>query len=447
MSSSLAPLLEAVALVQDSWADAQGGGDLSRAQLIAVNDAIGLLRRTTDAVHAEVAAGLAHESRRELGPESLAKQQGFRSSAQLIATTTGTSTGDAARLVKLGEATAPRTNLLGEVLPAKFPVVRDAMCRGRIAAAAADAIVTFLDRMILKVGRVVAAQAEGLLVEKAAGLSLDEVRKLITRTEAHLDPDGVAPREEELRARTSLTMFLRDGMLHLNGAFAPDKAAPLLAAVHGYVSAEFAAKREGRDPAAPDADRRTVARIQADALVHLAEHALGCESTESLNGATVVVRVDLADLVDGTGYGLIDGIEQPVSIGTVRRMAADGGVIPWVCRDGSEILDWGREKRLFTPAQRLALRERDGGCAFCGLPPEMTKAHHIRWWARDAGPTDLSNGVLLCETCHHLVHDNGWDIRIEGIGVRAKVWILPPPHVDPKRTPRLGGRARTELVA
>ncbi|WP_342670847.1 HNH endonuclease, partial [Microbacterium sp. K24] len=41
----------------------------------------------------------------------------------------------------------------------------------------------------------------------------------------------------------------------------------------------------------------------------------------------------------------------------------------------------------------------------CGLPPGMTKAHHIKWWTRDRGPTDLSNGVLLCETCHHRIHD------------------------------------------
>ena len=219
------------------------------------------------------------------------------------------------------------------------------------------------------------------------------------------------------------------------------------AAIHGYVSAEFAAKRDGQSPDAPDADRRDLSAIQADALVHLAEHALSCESTESLNGATVVVRVDLQDLENSTGFGLIDGIDQPVSIGTVRRMAAGGGVIPWVCGTDSEILDWGRARRLFTPAQKLALRERDGGCAFCGLPPGMTKAHHIRWWSRDAGPTDLSNGVLLCETCHHLIHDVGWDIHIDRDGIHGKVWFLPPPHIDPHRTPRPGGRARTEHLA
>ena len=72
----------------------------------------------------------------------------------------------------------------------------------------------------------------------------------------------------------------------------------------------------------------------------------------------------------------------------------------------------------------------------------MTRAHHLDWWQRDAGPTDLSNGVLLCESCHHRIHDNGWEIRIDGTSVLSKVWFIPPRHVDPARTPRLGGRAR-----
>ncbi len=113
----------------------------------------------------------------------------------------------------------------------------------------------------------------------------------------------------------------------------------------------------------------------------------------------------------------------------------------------SEILDWGRQRRLFTRAQRLALTERDGGCAMCGVPPGHAKVHHIRWWARDRGPTDLANGVLLCESCHHRIHDNGWNIRIDGTGVGARVWFIPPAHVDPHHTPRLGGRRRYDYLA
>ena len=393
MVSTLDPLLEATRLLAQVWGEVDSGAGLSRARLVAANDAIGQLKRAADAVHAEVAAGIARESRRELGPESLAKQQGHRGAAQLIATTTGSSTGDAARLMKVGEATAPRSNLIGEELPAKFPAMREALAAGRIGAAATSMIISFLDRMIPKVGRERAAEAEHVLAGLAHGLSLDEVRRAVTRLEAHLDPDGVAPREDELRSRASLSMFERDGMLHVNAVLDPGRAAAVKTAIEGFVSAEFAAKREGRDPAAPDADRRTVGQVQADALVHFAEHALTCQRNKTLNGATVIVRVNATDLEHGRGFGLIDGIEQPVSIDTVRRMAGGGGMTSWVCGDDGEILNWGRDRRLFTRAQRHALTERDGGCAFCGLPPGMTKAHHIDWWKRDHGKTDLSNAT------------------------------------------------------
>lgn len=444
MTSTLDPLLEAARLLVEVWGDAVSGAELSRARLVAVNDAIGLVKRTADGVHAEVAAGIARESRRELGPESLAKQHGYRTAAQLIATTTGASVGDAVQLVKVGETTAPRANLRGEALPAKFPAIREALAAGRIGAAAAGMLVTFLDRMIVKVGRARAAEAETALVGLTPGLSLDEIRRAMIRMEAHLDPDGVAPREDELRARASLSMFERDGMLHLNAILDPERAASVKTAIEGYVSAQFAARRD-RDPALADADRRTVGQIQADALAHFAEHALTCLRNKSLNGATVIVRVDATDLANSTGYGLIDGLDQPISTHTVRRIAGSGIVQDWLCGRDGEILHWGRKKRLFTEAQKLALRERDGGCAFCGLPPGMTKAHHIDWWKRDHGTTDLNNGVLLCETCHHLIHDNDWTIRIDGTGTRANVWFLPPPGIG--APPRLGGRARTEYVA
>jgi len=48
---------------------------------------------------------------------------------------------------------------------------------------------------------------------------------------------------------------------------------------------------------------------------------------------------------------------------------------------------------------------------------------------------------LLCSFCHHTVHREGWVIRVDA----GAVWFIPPPHVDPERAPRLGGRARFEL--
>lgn len=115
----LLPLLEAITRLEEAWADADSGIDLSREQLVAANAALGVLQRRIDGLHTEIAAGIAHESRVELGSAGLAKEQGFRNPAAMIAAATGGSSGDAFRLVKVGEATAPRESLLGDRLPAK----------------------------------------------------------------------------------------------------------------------------------------------------------------------------------------------------------------------------------------------------------------------------------------------------------------------------------------
>lgn len=445
--STLTGLHEAVTRLDAVWAGAGDATGLSREDLIAVESAVGVVQRCLDAVHADVAARIAYESRAGLGAGSLAKEHGFRSAAKLIAASTGVSSGDASRLVKVGEATAPRTDLLGARLPARYEVVREALDSGAIGVPAAAMIVALLERCRVVAGVERILEAEKLLTERAAGLGLDELRTLLTRAEAWLDPDGVEPKEDEKRAKRSLTIFERDGMVHLNAILDAETAAPVVAAIRGFVSAAFAARKDAPDANAPDADRRTVPMIQADALAVFCGHVLGCENRVPLAGATVIVRMTLEDLQAGTGSAAVDGVDQRVSAGAARRMAAGGGIIPWVLGGRSEILDWGREKRLFTRAQRLALVERDGGCAMCGLPTEMTKAHHIAWWKRDHGPTDLADGVLLCETCHHRIHDNGWDIHVEGVGVAGRVWFTPPRYVDPARTPRLGGRARFDIAA
>ncbi len=451
-------LADALAVVSDAWpVDPRGShvdiDTLDQAELVALNSTIGALRRRVEAVHARVASEIARQSRPELGSEGLAKKNGYRSPAVLIAATTGTSVGDASRLVAVGEATAPRRTFSGADAPARHPHVAEALSAGRIGMSAASAIIAMLDRVAMRAGLEERDRAERMLCEQAAGLSLDQVGKLIARAEAWLDPDGLEPQEHELLGERIMNMYERAGMLHVNAKLDPEAGAPFRAAIEAIVTAQFRTEQVSGgggvvSPSDADAPRRTLAQRQADALALLAAHMLGCGSADRpIEGATVVVRVSLADLRDGTGSATVDGIDRPVSIAAARRMAASGGVIPCVLGSDSEILDWGRRKRLFTPAQRLALAERDGGCAMCGLPPGMTKAHHIRWWARDAGPTDLDNGVLLCETCHHRIHDNGWEIQVDGRGVDGRVWFVPPSHVDPGRVPRLGGKARFSWVA
>lgn len=445
MSNPLDGLVAATEAARALW---PVGGPPEGADLAAVNEALGQARRMLDSVQARIAAEIARESRPELGPEGLAKTMGFRNPTALLAATLGTTNGEAAKLVQVGEATAPRRLFSGETAPARHPHVADGLARGLIGTTASSAIITMLDRVAIRAGHEAIDQAEKTLVEQAPGLSIDQLARIIARAEAWLDPDGVAPREDELRADRALHIREdRNGAIVFSGRFDPEGGAPIKTVIEALVTAELRAAHD--DPApGTDAPRRTIPQMQADALTRLAEHLLGCAQRDlPLQGATVVVRIALDDLMDETGHATIDGIAAPISVATARRMAAGGGVIPCVLGGDSQILDFGRTRRLFTAGQRLALVERDGGCAMCGAPPGHTKAHHIRWWARDAGPTDLANGVLLCESCHHRIHDNGWEIRIDGGGVTAHVWFIPPPHVDPDRTPRLGGRARYDYAA
>src|SRR5690606_13676877 len=136
----------------------------------------------------------------------------------------------------------------------------------------------------------------------------------------------------------------------------------------------------------------------------------------------------------GRGHGRIEGHPEPVSIDTVERHTCDSGTIDITFDTNGQAIDVGREQRLFTHRQRIALAARDGGCMApgCERPPSWTEAHHIKHWNRDHGKTDLDNGILLCRHHHLLFHDHAWEI----IRRDHEFWLIPPTHIDPHQTPR-----------
>jgi hypothetical protein len=473
-----------VAALLAAWADAMPAfgalaGDaqaelerMSDVGLVRAVDALARVRRDADGLLARAAAEVARRSGPDFGEIGLAKAQGFHDAVRLIAASTGSTRAEAARLVAVGRATAERATFAGERTPAPHPHVADALAAGSISLDAASAITSMLDRVAMRADPAMLDVAEGALARLATRVPLDLLLRGVREAEARLDADGVEPREEQLRDERFLTIREdRHGVVHLRARLDPESAAPLKAAVDALVGDALRRRGEsgvgsgavgglaGADGAATGVvagcdrlgsgargpvvdDHRTIPQLRADALAAIARHVLGCEQTLiPLAKTTVIVRVDLATLVEGVGHANVDGFEQPVAAATARRLAADAELIPAVLGGESLPLDLGRSARLFTRAQRLALGERDGGCASCGQNVGYVEAHHIRWWERDAGPTDLSNGVLLCGFCHHSVHRDGWEIRADPGGVR----FIPPPHIDPDRVPRLGGRARFEV--
>ncbi len=78
-----------------------------------------------------------------------------------------------------------------------------------------------------------------------------------------------------------------------------------------------------------------------------------------------------------------------ISAGAARRLACKAGIIAMVLNGDSIPLDMGREERLFSKHQRIALGVQYGGCAAvnCDRPPAWTEAHHPHSWPKAAAPT------------------------------------------------------------
>ena len=141
----------------------------------------------------------------------------------------------------------------------------------------------------------------------------------------------------------------------------------------------------------------------------------------------ITILTDLQTLTSGLhSRGICEtdnGVPLPVS--TVRRLCCDAEIIPMVLGTDGVPLDVGRSARSVTPHQRRALRAMYRTCAHpdCTVGFSACKAHHIRWWWRDLGPTDLDNLIPLCERHHHLVHEGGWTLTMTPD--RITTWTRP----------------------
>ena len=141
----------------------------------------------------------------------------------------------------------------------------------------------------------------------------------------------------------------------------------------------------------------------------------------------ITIHTDLRTLTDGLHeHGICEtenGVPLPVS--TVRRLCCDAEIIPVILGTDGVPLDMGRSVRTANRQQRRALRSMYRTCGHpdCTVGFSDCKAHHVRWWWRDLGPTDIDNLIPLCERHHHLVHEGGWELTMTPD--RVTTWTRP----------------------
>ena len=163
-------------------------------------------------------------------------------------------------------------------------------------------------------------------------------------------------------------------------------------------------------------------RMQVDAVIAAVGSGSGPDGVPEI-GVLVDYRTLVGGLHANSVCETIDGVPLPVS--TVRRMCCDANIIPAVLGGDGEVLDVGRSERTANRAQRRALQKMHRTCAHpdCTVGFSACRIHHVKWWWRDLGPTNLANLVPLCERHHHLVHEGEWILTMTPD--RVATWIRP----------------------
>jgi hypothetical protein len=471
---TLAALAEAAQVVQAAMASIDADG-LSDPEIVALTQAVEGVGRPVDAARVATATVISVRSRRGLGTDSLAWRLGASHDMDLLTRLTRSSVPEMKRRVALREKVAPQL-LGGAVLEPVFPVVAAALLAGELGIDSAENIVKALadytvhGRFDTDPARL--DHAETALVEQATGacygrrsghpdtgaagvdpvrrlgdaggftFPADGIRQMGPAWQAYLNPDGIAPNEEIVEAKSSFSFgALRDGLYPLRGGVTAD----LKGVIQNLFTTFLSARSAPAFPSAEEQDRldagelvpgrvpdeRTGGQKRADILRGILTQVAQDPRTPSMGGLppTVLVHVNATDLLAGTGAGWIDGIDGPISIKTVTQMIDNGGFQPLFLGTTGTILGLGSKARCFTPLQRKAITARDGGCIIpgCTCPPQWTEVHHVIPW-QHGGPTHVDNGVLLCWYHHHTITSStGWKIRMTtGLPqIKAPHWIDP----------------------
>ncbi|QTV79825.1 HNH endonuclease signature motif containing protein [Microbacterium sp. NIBRBAC000506063] len=278
------------------------------------------------------------------------------------------------------------------------------------------------------------------LIAEAPDLKVEALGKLARTVRDRLDPEGAERRfDPRFEARSFQMWTDGDGIHHGHLVFDDHGAAW----VRSIIDATLRPRRGGPrfvDPEEKERadelaeDPRTNKQLSYDLILDVLR-AGSLAETEKVFGARqpgvrLVQVVDAESTTAGPAH-TEDGLHAlPGWIAEQHR--CESGTLPCRLDAFGNPLDVGREHRLFTPRQRIALALRDGGCRWrgCDRPASYCEAHHIDPYS-EGGRTDIDRGILLCRYHHMALHNGGWRITREG---RASSCCIRPAAGSPYRS-------------
>ena len=261
------------------------------------------------------------------------------------------------------------------------------------------------------------AQAEAHMVEQAKKFDAPTLKQVGKHLFEVVCPEAADAEEakllakEEAKARALAHFSVRDnGDGTSQGRFTlPTLHAHLLKKA---LEALTSPRRIGEGRLDPETGKKLPhATLLGQGLMDLVENHLSELPTVNGSPFTLVVTLGIDALMTGLGVAVTDTGHR-ISAGEARRLACKAGIIPMVLDGDSMPLDVGREQRLFTRYQKIAINHRHHGCAAanCDRPPAWMEYHHDNPW-HQGGPTDAKKGSSYCAPHHHMAdHPETYDL-------------------------------------
>ncbi|CAN5175055.1 HNH endonuclease signature motif containing protein [soil metagenome] len=456
MPDSTALLSDAAIAVESFRHAGTGYSSLDDERLLEAQFAYSALQQLALPHGAEIAAEIARRSRHELGFAGLAKREGFVDPEALIQSISGATRAETVKLVRVGEMMADVADaaVLAEVAPElsgptpwQQPVTA-ALLAGKITLDAANSIRRGLGGVDAAVSPDELRDAAAVLVGESVHLDADRLYRRARELRDELDSAGIARRQKERHDDRYFSAKLQpNGMV--TGSFAlADEAGALMLAIYERSTSpkrggpRFVEEGEAAKAAAVAEDLRTPGQLAADDIAALLEIGVDADPNVALGHRRPSVRIVVSErtLREQAGSGYLEGSPDPVSLETIERQLCSTGTVGVKFDDDGQCVNVGRDQRLFTQRQRIGLAVRDGGCRFpdCERPPSWCEAHHIDYWHRDDGRTDIADGILLCRNHHMLIHDNHWTIERQAKPDEGtQYWLTPPPGLNKAQRPYL----------
>ncbi|STZ42604.1 HNH endonuclease signature motif containing protein [Mycolicibacterium gilvum] len=381
-----------------------------------------------------------HRLLARLQVETTAREMGAKSWNQVLAVRWRISTGEAHRRLTEAALLAPRQSLTGEPLPPALPATAVAQSRGLINGEHVEVIRKAVKKLPGWVDVATREQFEVNLVRTAVGNGPKELRDAAELTLFLLDQDGPEPDDTERARKRGLTKGKQrpDGMIDVAGTLTPEAWAVLEVIFAKYAAPGMCnpADPEPCTSGTPtqaqiDNDQRSLAQRQHDALVAVGRIALMSGELGQLNGlpVSIIIRTTLQDLESRAGVGTTGG-GTVVPIKDVIRMAGHANhYLAVFDRATGSALDLFRTRRVASPAQRVMLIARDGGCTkpCCTVGAYGCQVHHAETDYAHGGNTNIDELGLACGPDNRSVTDGGWTTRMND---RCEVEWIPPPDLD-----------------